>query len=105
MSDLAGRLIYKVQDLSDQPATSFLSTLNKGAFVVSSTLRLCLSVGLFTALAMGISAATGGLDGNEVGIAGAMERVWGNPWYWLVASLLILRSYRVVQFRLGDVDE
>jgi len=104
-SDLAGRLMYKLQDLSDQPATSFLSTLNKGAFVVSSSLRLLFSVGSFTALALATSALAGGLGGGQIGLAEALGRISGSPWYWLVTILLILRSYRVVQFRLGDVDE
>jgi ubiquinone biosynthesis protein len=75
VSDLAGRLIYKLQDLSDQPATSFLSTLNKSAFVVSSGLRLLFLIGLFTAVAMGVSAVAGSVDGTEVGIAGTLQRV------------------------------
>jgi predicted unusual protein kinase regulating ubiquinone biosynthesis (AarF/ABC1/UbiB family) len=99
VSDLAGRLVYKLQDLSDQPATSFLSTLNKGAFAVSSTLRLTFLVGLFTATAAGISTLTEQLDG------GAFWALTQKPWYWAVIVLLALRSYRVVQFRLADVDE
>ena len=72
---------------------------------MSSALRLVFYVGLFTAVAMGISAVTGQLHGGETGATDIVWAVTGKPWYWLVIVLLALRSYRVVQFRLADVDE
>jgi ubiquinone biosynthesis protein len=99
-SDLASRLVYKLQDLSDRPTTSFLSALNKGAFVASSTLRLGLAVAALTVAALGLSTVLG------PGTLGAVQiaAVASSPWYWAGVGILVLRSYRVVQFRLGEVD-
>jgi len=99
-SDLAGRLIYKLQDLSDRPTTSFLSALNKGAFVASSALRASLGVAALTVAGMVVSSLLGSGRMGAIPI----EAVLASPWYWGAVGLVVLRTYRVVQFRLGEVD-
>jgi predicted unusual protein kinase regulating ubiquinone biosynthesis (AarF/ABC1/UbiB family) len=98
-ADLAGRLVYKLQDFSDRPSTSFLSALNKGAFVASSALRLALGIATLTVACFAASTMLG-----AVGTAPDMGRVLGSPWYWGAVGLLVLRAYRIVQFRLREID-
>jgi ubiquinone biosynthesis protein len=104
VSDLAGRLMYRLQDLSDQPTTSFLAALNKGSFVLSCVLRLGFVITLLTSVALGLVLGGAQLSGAEIGMAQAVRLLGGSPWYWGSVCFLLLRTYRTVQYRLGDVD-
>jgi predicted unusual protein kinase regulating ubiquinone biosynthesis (AarF/ABC1/UbiB family) len=104
VSDLAGRLMYRLEDYSDQPATSFLAALNKGSYVISHILRLGVLVVFTTAFGVAAVAGLGQLPGNGPTAGEAFQSVTRSPWYWSALVLLLLRSYRVVQQRLGDVD-
>ena len=104
VADLGRRLVYRLQDFSDRPTTSFLATINKGAFALSTLLRSAVGAGLITVAAMVVAIAAGGGAHDPVSLPAAARGVALSPWYWAAVGVVILRAYRLVQYRLGDMD-
>lgn len=102
--DLGRRLLYKLEQFADQPTVPFLAAISKASFVASAFLRLVLIATVLTAgAAFGVS-AWNRLQGIEADALQVVNGVFASGWYWLAVVLLLVRFYRVVQFKLNDID-
>jgi predicted unusual protein kinase regulating ubiquinone biosynthesis (AarF/ABC1/UbiB family) len=104
VSDLGGRLFYKLQQYAHTPVVDFQAALNKASFVVMSLLQCTLFIGLATASSAVVVAIQNHIHGVSPEVGRTLGAILSSRWYWVAIIVLLLRFYRQVQAKLGDVD-
>jgi predicted unusual protein kinase regulating ubiquinone biosynthesis (AarF/ABC1/UbiB family) len=102
--DLTQRLVYMVQRLADSPIATFQAELSKASHAFAHLLRFVLSTAILTGVSLAIARIGLYLKGEPATLEQVFKLVAWSPIYWTILGLFIVRTLRLIQFRLFDID-
>ncbi|MCG8467660.1 MAG: AarF/ABC1/UbiB kinase family protein [Gemmatimonadetes bacterium] len=103
-SAVVGRLWYRLSRYADAPLHRFLSTAGKMAETTATLLRATLVALVYSTIVVGVVSLTNQSSGGSLDIRDAMSLTAQSPWFVAGLLIILVRTYRAVQFRLADVD-